>query len=65
MPWRRAWQHAPVFLPGTFYEQRSLMSYSQMGGKESDMIEVTRMHILVQKSFKIIKFHELNVVFVP
>ena len=41
------------------------MSYSQMGGKEPDMIEVTRMHILGQKSFKIIKFHELNVVFVP
>ena len=49
MPWRRAWQHAPVFLPGKFYEQRSLMGYSQMGGKESDMIEVTRMHILGQK----------------
>ena len=26
--WRRAWQPTPVFLPGEFHEQRSLMSYS-------------------------------------
>ena len=24
MPWRRKWQHTPVFLPGRFYGQRSL-----------------------------------------
>ena len=36
IPWRRAWQPAPVFLPGKFRGQRSLPSYSPQGHKESD-----------------------------
>ena len=28
MPWRRAWQPTPVFLPGKSHEQRSLVGYS-------------------------------------
>ena len=28
IPWRRAWQPAPVFLPGESHEQRSLVGYS-------------------------------------
>ena len=28
IPWRRAWQTTPVFLPGQSYEQRSLVGYS-------------------------------------
>ena len=28
IPWRRAWQSIPVFLPGESYEQRSLAGYS-------------------------------------
>ena len=32
--WRRKWQPMPVFLPGEFHEQRSLV-----GGKESDRTE--------------------------
>ena len=36
IPWRRAWQHTPVFLPGESHEQKSLAGYSH---KESDMIE--------------------------
>ena len=27
-PWRRAWQLTPVFLPGEFHEQKSLVGYS-------------------------------------
>jgi len=27
IPWRRAWQPTPVFLPGEFYGQRSLVGY--------------------------------------
>ena len=27
IPWRRAWQHTPVFLPGESHEQRSLACY--------------------------------------
>ena len=28
IPWRRAWQPTPVFLPGKFHGQRSLAGYS-------------------------------------
>ena len=28
IPWRRAWQHTPVFLPGESHGQRSLVGYS-------------------------------------
>ena len=28
IPWRRAWQPAPVFLPREFYGQRSQAGYS-------------------------------------
>ena len=41
IPWRRAWQPTPVFLPGKFHGQRSLVGYSRWGGKESDMTEAT------------------------
>ena len=33
--WRRAWQPTPVFLPRDFHGQRSLVSYSSWGHKES------------------------------
>ena len=39
IPWRRAWQPTPVFLPGKFHEQRSLVGYSPWGHKESDRTE--------------------------
>ena len=29
IPWRRAWQSTPVFLPGESHGQRSLASYAQ------------------------------------
>ena len=28
IPWKRAWQPTPVFLPGKFHGQRSLAGYS-------------------------------------
>jgi len=28
IPWRRAWQPTPVFLPGESHEQRSLAGYN-------------------------------------
>ena len=34
MPWRRAWQSAPVFLPGESHGQRSLAGYSPGGRRE-------------------------------
>ena len=39
IPWRRAWQITPVFLPGDSHRQRSLADYSPWGHKESDMTE--------------------------
>ena len=36
---RRKWQPTPVFLPGKFHGQRSLVGYSTYGCKESDMTE--------------------------
>ena len=38
-PWRREWLLIPVFLPGEFHGQRSLVGYSPWGCKESDMTE--------------------------
>ena len=39
IPWRREWQPTPVFLPGEFQGQRSLVGYSPWGHKESDTTE--------------------------
>ena len=39
IPWGRKWQSTPVFLPGEFHGQRSLMGYSSWGHKESDTAE--------------------------
>ena len=41
IPWRRAWQPPPVFLPGESRGQRGLAGYSPQGCKESDITEVT------------------------
>ena len=35
MPWRRAWQHTPVLLPGKSHAQRMLVDYSQSVTTES------------------------------
>ena len=42
IPWRRAWQPTPVFLPGASHGQRRLVGYSPWGRKESDMTETTQ-----------------------
>ena len=39
IPWRRAWQHIPVILPGESHGQRSLAGYSPWGHKEWDTPE--------------------------
>ena len=38
-PWRREWLSTPVFLPGEFHGQRSLVGHSPWGHKESDTTE--------------------------
>ena len=41
IPWRRAWEPTPLFLPGESSEPRSLAGYSPKGRAESDTAEVT------------------------
>ena len=41
MPWGRAWQPSPVFLPGESHGERSLAGCSLRGCKESDTTEAT------------------------
>ena len=41
IPWRRAWQPTPVFLPGESHGQQSLAGSSPWGREESDTTEVT------------------------
>ena len=36
IPWIKKWQSTPVFLPGGFHGQRSLVGYSPCGCKESN-----------------------------
>ena len=41
IPWRRAWQPTPLFLPLETHGQGSLASYNPWGCKESDTTEVS------------------------
>ena len=41
IPLKRDWLPTPVFLPGEFHGQRSLVGVQSMGCKESDMTECT------------------------
>ena len=41
IPWSRAWQPIPVFLPGKSHGQRSLAGYSPWSHKELNMTEAT------------------------
>ena len=46
IPWRRKWQPTPVFLPGKFRGQGSLVGYSSWGCKQSDMTEPSTHRVL-------------------
>ena len=41
IPWRRAWHHTLVFLPGESHGQKNLAGYSLWGCKELEMTEAT------------------------
>ena len=45
IPWRRKRQCTPVFLPGKFHGQRSLVGYSAWSHKELDMTEYTHIYM--------------------
>ena len=42
IPWRRAWQHTPVLLPGESHGQRNLAGFSTQSRIKQDMIKVTQ-----------------------
>ena len=44
VPWRKKWQPTPVFLPGKFHGQKSLVGYSPWSCKESDTDEQLNTH---------------------
>ena len=39
IPWRREWLPIPVFLPGEFHGEKSLVGYSPLGPRELDTTE--------------------------
>ena len=46
IPWRREWLLIPVFLPGEFRGQRSLVILSPRGSQESDItVQLTRLYL--------------------
>ena len=47
IPWRKAWQPTPVFLPGESYGQRSLAGHNPWGRKELDTTEETLAHTVL------------------
>ena len=61
IPWRKASNNSPVFLPGECQGQRSLAGYSPQGHKESDTTEVTE-HACTQQP-KYILFLTVNSLF--
>ena len=46
IPWRKARQPTPVFLPGEPHGQRSLAGYSPRGRRESNTTEETEHNLL-------------------
>ena len=55
IPWRRAWQPTPVFLPGEFHGQWSLVGYGPQGHKELDTTEATEHEHYVYVAFMIVQ----------
>ena len=50
IPWRRAWQPTPVFLPGKSHGQRNLAGYNPQGHRELDKIKTAQhacMHVYI------------------
>ena len=44
MPWSRKWKPTPIFSPGKFHGQRSLVDCSLWGHEESDTTERLHFH---------------------
>ena len=50
IPWKREWQSTPVFLPGEFQGQRSLMGHSPRGTKSQT--QLSNFHFKLQTYMK-------------
>ena len=59
IPWRRAWQPTPVFLPGDSHGQRSPVGYSPWGCKESDTIETTEHARMLMREYEALQKKEI------
>ena len=51
VPWRKAWQPTPGYLPRESHRQRSLAGYSPWSHKESDMTEQLSTHMFISMEF--------------
>ena len=56
IPWKRAWQPTPGFLPGGSHGQRSLVGYSPVGCQDLDLSEATEHTPNVHTSILISQF---------
>ena len=54
IPWRRAWQLPPIFLPEESQEQRSLAGYIPWSHKESNMTEQLSFHFIPQGASQVV-----------
>ena len=52
IPWSRAWQLTPIFLPGELRGQRSLAGYSPWGHKDLDTTEQVSLSIVLLSLWK-------------
>ena len=57
VPWRREWQSTPIFLPGEFHGQKSLVGYIPYDCKELDTTEQLTLLLAssVDHKFKILR----------
>ena len=60
IPWRRKWQPTPVLLSGKSHGQRSLVSYSPWGRKESDTTEWLKTYGLNGNAFESVLMRWMN-----
>ena len=60
IPWRRAWQLPPAFLPGESHGQRSLAGYSPEGHKKTQLKWLSSSSSIISTSYPIIQPRPLS-----
>ena len=61
IPWRRKWWHTPLFLPGEFHGQKSLVGYSPWGRRVGhDWTTATNTVTFLQAKYTNIPFPKLT-----